>query len=38
LVKDLAGSGITVARRALINDRKVMEIPGSRSRLNWTKQ
>ncbi|MGA2067103.1 MAG: RNA polymerase factor sigma-54 [Thermoguttaceae bacterium] len=36
LVKDLAGHGITVARRTVTKYRKAMDIPSSRQRRDWS--
>jgi RNA polymerase sigma-54 factor len=36
LVKELAGQGITVARRTVTKYRKAMKIPSSRQRRDWT--
>jgi RNA polymerase sigma-54 factor len=36
LVKDLAGQGITVARRTVTKYRKAMSIPSSRQRRDWS--
>ena len=36
LVKDLAGHGITVARRTVTKYRKAMNIPSSRQRRDWS--
>jgi RNA polymerase sigma-54 factor len=36
LVKDLAGAGLTVARRTVTKYRKAMNIPSSRQRRDWS--
>jgi RNA polymerase sigma-54 factor len=36
LVKDLAGAGVTVARRTVTKYRKAMNIPSSRQRRDWS--